>query len=163
MRRHVLVLDGLHLLARAVPGALLLWAGIGKVFDRQGSVLAVSGYDVVPGSLVEPVAIILPWLEILLGVLLVLGLFTRIAGIATAVLMGAFIAGMLQAKARGLQIDCGCFGSGGPGDGVSWLEVLRDVPLVAAGLFLAIRPEGPWQLDAYFRTEENDDGEPVQA
>ncbi|MEX2274381.1 MAG: MauE/DoxX family redox-associated membrane protein [Actinomycetota bacterium] len=163
MRRREVLLDVLHILARALLGGLLLWAGIGKAFDRQGSILAVNGYDVLPEAFVEPVAIILPWLEILLGVLLVLGLFTRAAGIASATLMGVFIAGMLQARARGLQIDCGCFGGGGAGEGVSWFDVLRDVPLFAAGVFLAIRPEGPWRLDTYFRTEERHDDDLVEA
>jgi hypothetical protein len=66
-----------------------------------------------------------------------------------------FIAGMAQAKARGLQIDCGCFGVGGAGDGVSWWDIGRDIPIVLAGAYLAVRPRGPWQLDNVFEgTEE---------
>jgi hypothetical protein len=61
-----------------------------------------------------------------------------------------FIAAMGQAKARGLQIDCGCFGGGGAGAGVSWFDILRDVPIALAGAYLAVRPRGPLQLDAYF-------------
>jgi uncharacterized membrane protein YphA (DoxX/SURF4 family) len=163
MRTHARLVDGLHVLARLVPGVLLTWAGLTKVADRQGSILSVSGYDVLPSGLVEPVAIVLPWLEVALGALLVLGLFTRVAGIVLAALMTLFVAGMLQAKARGLEIDCGCFGSGGAGDGVSWLDVLRDLPLLAAGVFLAVRPEGPWRLDDYFQREEIDDGDLIDA
>jgi uncharacterized membrane protein YphA (DoxX/SURF4 family) len=163
MRTRGLVLDGLHLLARLVPGVLLLWAGASKALDRQGSILAVSGYDALPAGLVEPVAIVLPWIELVLGLLLVLGLYTRVAGIGTAVLMSAFVAGMLQAKARGLSIDCGCFGGGGAGDGVSWIDILRDLPLLAAGVFLAARPQGPWRLDNDFQQEVTDDGDLIEA
>jgi uncharacterized membrane protein YphA (DoxX/SURF4 family) len=147
-----------RLAVRLVPAALFLWAGFAKAFDRQESILAVGAYDVLPNSLVTPVATILPWAEIAIGALLVLGLFTRFAGIATATLSGVFIIGMAQAKARGLKIDCGCFGGGGAGAGVTWWEIARDVGIFAAGVYLAVRPRGPLQLDNHF-LGEGDDGE----
>ena len=147
-----------RLLARALPAALLLWAGSAKAFDRQGSILAVDAYDVVPDGLVRPIAAVLPWLEIGVGLLLVLGLFVRFAGLATVVLAAVFIAALSQAKARGLAIDCGCFGGGGAGEGVSWWDIARDVPVVLCGLFLAARPRGPLQVDNRFLDAEVDDG-----
>ncbi len=83
--------------------------------------------------MVRIVASLLPWLEIGVGVLLILGLFVRFAGIATAVLASVFIVALVQAKARGLAIDCGCFGGGGAGDGVTWWDIARDIPIVLAG------------------------------
>lgn len=145
-----------QLACRLVPAALFLWAGFAKAFDRQGSILAVSAYDVLPESLVKPVAMLLPWVEIAVGVLLVLGLFTRFAGLATAGLMSAFIVGLAQAKARGLKINCGCFGTGGPGSGVTWWELIRDTGLLAAGTFLVWRPRGALQLDDYFLRKDGD-------
>jgi uncharacterized membrane protein YphA (DoxX/SURF4 family) len=150
---------GARLLARLVPGALFLWAGLEKAFDRQESILAVNAYDVLPDGLVRAVAAVLPWIEIGIGLLLVLGLFVRFAGIATAVLTGVFILGLAQAKARGLAIDCGCFGGGGAGDGVSWWDILRDVPILLCGVYLAARPRGPLQLDNVFLDVEVDDGQ----
>jgi uncharacterized membrane protein YphA (DoxX/SURF4 family) len=146
-----------RLACRLVPAGLLLWAGLAKAFDRQGSILSVSGYDVLPDTLVRLVATLLPWIEIALAVLLILGLFVRFAGAATTILAGVFIAAMAQAKARGLQIDCGCFGAGGAGDGVSWWDILRDVPILLAGVYLAIRPRGPFQMDTMFQQMEADD------
>jgi uncharacterized membrane protein YphA (DoxX/SURF4 family) len=143
---------------RALPAALLLWAGLAKAFDRQGSILAVDAYDVVPEGLVRPVAALLPWIEIAVALLLIAGLFVRFAGVATAVLGVAFIAALAQAKARGLAIDCGCFGGGGPGDGVGWWDIVRDVPIVLCGVFLAARPHGPLQLDNLFLDSEVHDG-----
>ena len=98
-----------RLAIRAVPAFLLLWAGLSKAFDRQEAILAVDAYQVLPDAMVRIVASLLPWLEIGVGVLLILGLFVRFAGIATAVLASVFIAALVQAKARGLAIDCGCF------------------------------------------------------
>lgn len=147
----------LRLTCRLLPAALLLWAGLGKAFDRQGSILAVDSYDVLPEPLVRVTATVLPWLEIAVAVLLILGLFVRFAGIATALLAVVFIAALAQAKARGLAIDCGCFGGGGPGEGVTWWDIARDVPIVLCGLYLALRPRGPWQMDNFLEVEVDDD------
>lgn len=144
---------------RAVPAALFLWAGLGKAFDRQAAILAVDGYAVLPDALVRIVASLLPWIEIGVAVLLILGLFVRFAGLATAVLAGLFIAALVQAKARGLAIDCGCFGGGGAGEGVTWWDIARDIPIVLAGIYLYQRPEGPLQLDNVLATTEEPDGE----
>jgi uncharacterized membrane protein YphA (DoxX/SURF4 family) len=153
----------LNLLCRALPAALLLWAGLAKAFDRQGSILSVDAYDVLPDAAVRIVATLLPWLEIAIGLLLVLGLFTRVAGAATAALGVVFILAMAQAKVRGLQIDCGCFGAGGAGNGVSWFDILRDVPMVLAGAYLAVRPRGRLQLDRYFEPDlEDGDGQHLE-
>ena len=74
---------------------------------------AVQAYEIFPDGIANTIGLALPFLEIILGVLLVLGLFTRPAAIAATLLMVAFIIGISQAWARGLTIDCGCFGGGG--------------------------------------------------
>ena len=147
-----------RLLCRFVPAAVFLWAGLAKVTDIQDSINSVDAYEVLPGPVAELVGRLLPWAEIALALLLVLGLFVRFAGIATAALSLVFIVGMTQAKARGLAIDCGCFGVGGTGDGVGWWDIVRDIPLVLAGVYLAMRPHGPWQLDNVFEGSEEIDG-----
>ena len=146
-----------RLACRLIPAAVFLWAGLAKAFERQDSILAVNAYDVLPERLVEPVAVLLPWIEIAVAVLLILGLFVRVAGLGTALLSATFIAGLAQAKARGLQIDCGCFGGGGAGSGVTWWDIVRDVPLVLAGAYLTLRPRGPLQLDEVFLGHEDTD------
>lgn len=146
----------LNVACRLLGGAVLLWAGLAKALDQQSSILAVDSYDVLPAGLVRLVAVALPWIEILVGLFLVTGLFVRFAGGATAVLALMFIGALGQAKARGLPIDCGCFGGGGPGGGVSWFDILRDVPILMAGLYLVWRPRGPGQLDAVLNWRDDD-------
>lgn len=138
------------LLARAVAGAVLLYAGIAKTLDPGAVLLALHAYRLVPAFLERPVAMGLPWLEITLGALLTAGLLTRVAGLAAAVLSLAFIVAMAQAKARGLEIGCGCFGQGGAGTALTWFDLLRDPPLLAAGVYLSRRPRGPLRLDRLF-------------
>ena len=144
----------LQLVCRLVVGGVLVWAGVTKALDRQSFSNAIDGYRMVPEALVSPLAVALPWLEILVGSALVLGLFTRFAAVASAVLVGFFVVALVQAKARGLQIDCGCFGGGGPGTGIGWWDILRDVALLAAAAFVAWRPRGAWGLDELVFAEE---------
>jgi uncharacterized membrane protein YphA (DoxX/SURF4 family) len=136
--------------ARLLLAGVFLWSGLSMLLDSQQSrILSVAAYDVVPTSLIRPLAMALPLLEITLGLLLLLGLFTRFAAVTTGVLLLAFVGAMAQAKARGLRIDCGCFGAGGAGTGVTWLDILRDVALLAAAGLLASRPRTPFSIDGY--------------
>jgi uncharacterized membrane protein YphA (DoxX/SURF4 family) len=146
-----------RLLCRLVPAGIFLWAGVAKVTDIQGSINSVDAYDVLPDPIAELVGTLLPWAEIALAVLLLLGLFVRFAGAAIAAITLVFIVGMAQAKARGLAIDCGCVGVSGSGGGVTWWDIARDVPLFLAGLYLATHPRGPWQLDNAFEGSEETD------
>ena len=127
-----------------------LAAGFPKLADIPGSVRAVRAYEILPEALVPTMAIVLPMVEIILGVLLVLGLFTRFAAIAFGALMVVFVLGIASAWARGLTIDCGCFGGGGAIDADQTqypLEILRDLAFLAAAVVLAWRPRSRLSLD----------------
>jgi uncharacterized membrane protein YphA (DoxX/SURF4 family) len=149
----------LHLGARALLGGVFLWAGIAKALDHQAFVVAVDAYALLPKALVPPFAAALPWVEIAIGLFLVLGLFVRFAGATSAALLAMFVVALVQAKARGLAIDCGCFGGSGAGGVVTWWDIVRDAPLLVAGGFLAWRPDGPLQLDRQLIREDDDDAQ----
>jgi len=98
----------------------------------------------------------LPALEIIIGLLLILGLGTRIVAATSAVLLTLFIIGIASAWARGLQIDCGCFGGGGyAADATSKypLEIARDVGLLLASLLLVAFPRTKVSLDGWLLPE----------
>lgn len=147
----------LQLASRVVLGAVLLWAGGLKVGDQQGMLLTIDAYDVLPEAAARIVAAGLPWLEMTLGAFLILGLFVRFSALATAILFLAFLFGMVQALARGLAIDCGCFGVGGSGGGITWVDILRDLALLGMAVFLVLVPRGPWSLDARLKIRETDE------
>jgi uncharacterized membrane protein YphA (DoxX/SURF4 family) len=136
---------------------VFLWSGVAKALDRQGTILAVDAYELLPARAVEVVAAVLPWAEIGIGALLLVGLAVRPTAAGAAGLLVAFLGAMAQAKARGLRIDCGCFGGGGPGEGVRWTDLGRDAVLLGAAVLLALRPRGPLRLDRYL--EGRDEGE----
>jgi len=137
--------------ARVVVGAVWIVAGLLKLPDPAASVRAVRAYDLLPEAIVPMVGHLLPVLEVVVGVCLVLGVLTRGAAMLSSVLFLAFIVGIASAWARGLQIECGCFGGGGTSANASdeypW-EIARDVGLLALSVWLIARPRTRWSLDS---------------
>jgi uncharacterized membrane protein YphA (DoxX/SURF4 family) len=138
------------LLARLILGGVLLVAGALKVGNLQKSAMAVRAYELLPTTIANFLGYVLPWLEIGLGLLLILGVAVSISGLFGAIIMFAFIIAIAQAWARGLSIDCGCFGGGGPIDPsqTKYLsEIIRDLGLLGVGIFLYYFPKGRFTLD----------------
>lgn len=138
------------LIVRIGLAAVWMWAGLAKVVDPASSVRAVRAYRLFPEWGVHLVAYGLPYLEITLAVLLLVGLGTRLGAIVSAVLLALFVAGVASAGARGLKIDCGCFGGGGTVDGGQThytTEILRDVGLLLVSAALAVWPSSRYSVD----------------
>jgi len=144
--------------ARLLLAAVWAWAALAKISDPDAAVRAVRAYQLLPEALVRPVAWGLPFAELLLAVLLAVGLATRLAAVASVVLLGLFMVAIAAAWARGLQIHCGCFGGGGPATGVDardYLgELIRDAGLLAVAVLLAWRPRSRLALDGRLAPEE---------
>jgi uncharacterized membrane protein YphA (DoxX/SURF4 family) len=138
--------------ARLVLGGVFLVAGALKVIDPQSSVGAVRAYRLLPSSLTTIVGWGLPFAEIALGLLLLAGIATRLVAAASAVLLLVFIAAVISAAARGLSIDCGCFGGGGdvaPGQTAYGVEIIRDVGLLLLAVWLVWQPRSRLTLDRF--------------
>jgi uncharacterized membrane protein YphA (DoxX/SURF4 family) len=137
------VRDIVGTVARLGLAAVFLVSGVLKAIDPDATYVAVRAYDVLPKLGVALVAEVLPWLEIAIGLLLLAGITTRAVAIASAVLLLGFMAGVTQAWARGLSIDCGCFGGGGavdPGQTTYGRELLRDAGFLLLAGWLVVRP-----------------------
>ena len=142
--------DVIGLLARLFLGAALIYAGAVKVGKPLTSERAVQAFEIFPTDLAGYIGLALPFVEILLGALLILGLFTRPVAIVSTLLMVAFIIGIAQAWARGLTIDCGCFGGGGQvaaGETKYGTDIARDATFALAGAWLWWRPRSLASLD----------------
>ena len=136
--------------ARLVLGGVLLVAGVLKAMDPQSSVTAVRAYELLPAALATVVGWGLPFAEIAMGLLLLAGIATRVVAAATAVLLVVFMFAVASAAARGLSIDCGCFGGGGhvaPGQTAYGTELVRDVGLLLLALWLVWKPSSRFALD----------------
>lgn len=145
-----LVQPWLTLIARLILGGVLIAAGALKVGNLQQSAMAVRAYELLPIWIANLFGYALPWIEIGIGLLLALGALVRINGLLGALTMLAFIIAIAQAWARGLSIDCGCFGDGGqidPEDTKYLSTIIRDLGLLGLGVFLYFFPKGRFALD----------------
>jgi uncharacterized membrane protein YphA (DoxX/SURF4 family) len=136
--------------ARLVLGAVFLTAGGLKVIDPQSAVAAVDAYRLLPSSVATIVGWGLPFAEMALGLLLLAGVATRVVAVVAALLLLVFIAAVASAAARGLSIDCGCFGGGGevaPGQTAYGREIIRDIGLLLLALWLMWQPHSRFALD----------------
>jgi len=124
---------------RLVLGGLFVYAGVVKVLDPLGFAQDIRNYRLVGQSLSFIAAIVLPWLEILAGVALAAGVWKRASALIISGLLVFFILLTLVTIARGLDVECGCFGalSRKSGFGV----ILEDLGMLFMGLCLLFAPE----------------------
>ncbi|TDV42143.1 MauE/DoxX family redox-associated membrane protein [Actinophytocola oryzae] len=146
------MLDLVGLIVRLGLAAVWLVSGSIKASDLNQTYIAVQAYDLLPGSVSSVVAGALPFLELALGVLLLVGLGTRIGAIVSVVVLVAFVGAVAQSWARGLTIDCGCFGGGGQvaaGQTQYPQEIARDVGFLLLAGWLVARPRSLASLDGW--------------
>ncbi|ALA66874.1 MauE/DoxX family redox-associated membrane protein [Corynebacterium lactis] len=121
-------------------GLAIVWLVSGgiKLMDPLASRQAVQAFEIIPRDYLQAVSVGLPALEVILGLLLLFGIFLRPTAIVSGVLMGIFIAAIISVWARGLQIDCGCFGGGGYNPEVGPATYLTEIARDAGFLLLAV-------------------------
>jgi uncharacterized membrane protein YphA (DoxX/SURF4 family) len=121
---------------RVVLGVIFVYAAWVKLRDPWALfAISIDSYQILPLWAVEFVACALPWFELLLGLLLISGLWRRVSTTAASLLLAVFFSMMIRAMLKGMQIDCGCFG---PGERLSWVTLLRDGALLASSLFVTV-------------------------
>jgi uncharacterized membrane protein YphA (DoxX/SURF4 family) len=137
-------------LARVLLGALLVWAGGAKIGHATALASAIAGFRLLPPDLIAPLAVILPYFEVLLGLYLIAGLFTRVAAWIAAVQFLIYAGVIASAVLRDIPANCGCFG---PGDAAvaDWPHVALDLALAALAALIALRAPGAFALDRRLR------------
>jgi uncharacterized membrane protein YphA (DoxX/SURF4 family) len=138
---------------RLILGGVLLAAGALKVTDPYSSATSVRAYQILPVDLANLLGFILPFAEVAIGIFLIVGIWVRLNALAGGALMIMFIIAIGQAWARGISLDCGCFGKGGLLDTDElpvWnytLEIARDIVLAAFAVYLYRFPQGKLGFD----------------
>jgi uncharacterized membrane protein YphA (DoxX/SURF4 family) len=126
-----------------VLGGIFLYASSSKLVDPRPFVTIIWNYRLLPPGAVNAVAIFLPWLELLVGLGLIVGVRRRAAALwATGLLVG-FTAALLVNAVRGFDVACGCFSTSSEDTSNAWLLVLRDLPMLAAAAWLWLFPPRP--------------------
>jgi uncharacterized membrane protein YphA (DoxX/SURF4 family) len=129
------VIRRVTLVLRLLLGAVFIYAAYTKL--RQSWLLfalSIDSYQLLPEWAVFALARTLPALELVLGVLLIAGVWLRYLSIVAAAILGLFFSVMVVSYFRGAGIDCGCFGVGEP---LSAKTLARDGVLLAAAIALA--------------------------
>jgi uncharacterized membrane protein YphA (DoxX/SURF4 family) len=136
--------------ARLVVGVVDVVAGVLKFPDPAANVRQVRAFRILPEAVVPTVGHALPTVEILIGAMLILGLLTRFFAVLATLFFVAFIIGIASAWARGLEINCGCFGSHGvpvnPHRQYA-IDIARDIGLLICSTWLVIWPRTRLALD----------------
>jgi putative oxidoreductase len=128
------IFRAIALLLRLALGGIFVYAGWTKLKDPWALfAMAIDSYQVLPAWAVEWLARTLPWIELLIGAMLIAGRWMRISTVATSLLLLVFFSLMVRAHVKGIEINCGCFG---PGEAISWRTLLRDGAMLTAALLL---------------------------
>ncbi|MFD8764664.1 MauE/DoxX family redox-associated membrane protein [Streptomyces mirabilis] len=142
-----------RLVARLLLAAILAYAGLVKIGDLTEAGRTVALYRIVPADSAQLVGGVLPFVEVALALLLAAGLATRVAAAGAAVLLVAYAAAIASVWARGMSIDCGCFGGGGTLSGGAArgyaLDLARDLLLLGAAALLIRNPRTRYALDGW--------------
>ena len=125
----------LYLVLRLVLGGIFIYAGFLKAGDARSFAGTIAAYKILPYFLNVLVASILPWWEILLGVLLVTGYRIRAAAASVALINIVFTIALAAAMARGLDIDCGCFGNETTKTPL-YISLLRDIIFIGMAVMI---------------------------
>jgi uncharacterized membrane protein YphA (DoxX/SURF4 family) len=123
----------LALACRVALGATFLYAAATKIPDMASFAQDVANYRLLPAPLVPWTASAVVGIEVVAGLALVTGVFTRAAALVAGGMLLVFIAGLSQALLRGIDLRCGCFGGD---DAASWWTVLRDLGMLAPAVVL---------------------------
>lgn len=129
---------GAAFVGRLALAGVLLAAALPKLADPAGFAAKLPNYQIFPDALVNLIAAVVPMLELLAALALVSGVLYRGGVWLAGGLLASFTALLASALARGLDLDCGCFGAAVQAEPVSWLDLLRNLVLLAVVLVLAL-------------------------
>jgi hypothetical protein len=130
----------LLLAARFVLGIVFVVAAVPKIAQPDAFAVSVEAYEILPVAVVNLIAVVVPWLELLCAVFLIGGARVRPSAALLGVMLAVFIVAISTAVLRGLNINCGCYG--GTGTPVGWGKVLEDVALLVPVWLLLRRGPG---------------------
>ncbi len=120
---------------RIFLGVLFVYSSADKVLEPGRFAIAVRGYQLLPLSLTNLSALVISWAELLSGIMLIFGVFTRKAAAAVFILLLVFTIAIAATMIRGFVVDCGCFTNEG-GSQTGYQLILRNIFLLVTALMV---------------------------
>lgn len=127
---------------RWAVGLIFIYASADKLLNPSAFAVVVYNYKVLPGSFINLVAITLPWLELVCGILLITGLFSRAAALILSMLLLIFFCALSISLYRGIDISCGCFSVSTTADTISTSYMVRDLLILAMSIQIFLFDKG---------------------
>lgn len=135
------------LLGRLIIGGLFVYASIYKIADPASFAVSIRNYLILPPEWSNLCALMLPWVEIVAGTFLILGILTRPSALLTTGMLGVFLGAVIHAYSIGLNIDCGCFSASGSSEGrIGFYHIARDTSLFLISLVVLLFDRGHFSL-----------------
>lgn len=134
---------------RVFLGGLFIYSSIDKVGDPRGFGVAIRGYEILPIAVTNLFALSVAWGELVAGILLLVGIQTRKAAAAILWLLLSFVIAITITIAKGIAVDCGCFGNEG-GHSTGYMLVVRNLFLMTAAVMVIYFDRGTLSLGRLF-------------
>ncbi len=144
--RRIIDNDLLTFVSRLIIGGIFIYASFYKIVEPGTFARSIWYYHMVPGSLINLMALILPWLELVTGLALVLGVYYRGSVLLTGVMTVIFIVALSTAIAKGIDIDCGCFKASKSASGSAWSSLIFDIGMIVLILQLWFSRSRKWMI-----------------
>lgn len=156
--KHEPAASRLSLFFRLILGGVFLISGLAKIADPVRFLFTLREFRLFPGVIESFLAVYLPWLEFILGLCTLLGVLTRTSGLMLAGLNGMFMLAIGSVMARGIEVDCGCFGLLADmlhlPDMADGKAIVRNVLFIVMSIYIARTETTAYSLEAYIRSSD---------
>jgi putative oxidoreductase len=142
-------------LLRVALGGVFIVASIDKLRNPEAFATAIANYRLLPYTIINAIAIGLPWLEVMTGTVLVLGVWIRASTMIVWGLLFAFSVAISQALFRGLDISCGCFSTNPNAARMSWWTLIWDLIWFCWGILIWIFDHGRYTVFHFLNTRKD--------
>jgi len=135
------------LISRLILGAVFIYASLDKIMNPDDFAKAIGNYHVLPFGLENLLALVLPWVELLTGLCLIIGVMVDGATVLIILMNIIFIFAISQALARGISIECGCFSvSSKGGENIGLQTIIRDIGYLLLAYVVYYRQERKFEF-----------------
>lgn len=138
----------LSLLARLVLGIVFILASVGKIADPSSFAKEIYNYGLVMEPMINLMALILPWIEIIIAIFIILGVRLKASAAISSFLLVIFIIAITIAVSLGKDINCGCFANSSAKVGLQ--KILEDVGLLILSLYIVFFPVKKLTFESFF-------------
>jgi putative oxidoreductase len=155
----------IDLMFRIFLGGVFIAAAVPKIIDVEAFAISIATYQLLPLSLINLQAIVLPWLELITGVLLIVGFRTKAQALAINGMLVMFIAAIYIAMSKGIEAQCGCFGAEAEEtmNGLTWTKIIEDAGWLLIGLYVMLGSPNRISLDTWIsRLRGRNGGHPCE-